>query len=169
MTGAWREKKKNNFLAETGVMYAGKVMWQQPQPPGLHTTVPVVSVPDLDGDKFGDVALVMSDNTQVNMAGTFTCCTSQKLWWLHVNVSSPVQTRMVFLSGKTGLQIGSTVVLSTEAANHVFHRSAAGSDYVLLRKGRHPKQSAVIFKKKKKKSSHQGTIQSTANVWKRNV
>lgn len=81
MTGAWSSKKKKSFLAETGglrVMYAGKVMWQQPL--GLQSTVPVLSVPDLDGDKVGDVALVMSDNTQVNMAGKFKSYTSEKMW-----------------------------------------------------------------------------------------
>lgn len=52
-------------------------MWQQPQPVGLHSTVPVLSVPDLDGDEVGDVALVMSDNTKVNMAGKFY--TSEKM------------------------------------------------------------------------------------------
>lgn len=89
--------------------YTGDVMWQQPQPVGLHSTVPALSVPDLDGDGVGDVALVMSDNTKT--------------------------VQMVFLSGKTGLQFGYTVVLnSTESANHLLHRSAAGSHYVLLQK-----------------------------------
>lgn len=62
-----------------GVMCAGKVMWQQPQPPGLHSTVPVLSIPDLDGDKVGDVALVMSDNTQVMVAVDSTADTSEKM------------------------------------------------------------------------------------------
>lgn len=52
--------------------YAGKVTWQQPHPLGLHSKVPVLGIPDLDGDKVGDVALVMSDNSQVNVAGEFT-------------------------------------------------------------------------------------------------
>lgn len=46
----------------------GEIRWQQPQPPGLHSTVPVLSVPDLDGDKLSDVALVASDVTQVNIS-----------------------------------------------------------------------------------------------------
>lgn len=50
------------------MMYAGKVRWQQQQPPGLHATGPVLSVPDLDRDTVKDLALVASDNTQVNMA-----------------------------------------------------------------------------------------------------
>ncbi|XP_059180612.1 protein FAM234A [Centropristis striata] len=88
--------------------YTGKVSWQQPQPTGLRSTVPVLSVPDLDGDGAHDVALVASDNTQ---------------------------TQLVFLSGKTGSQIGATVVLdSTETANHLLHRSSKGSHYVLLQK-----------------------------------
>lgn len=88
--------------------YTGDVRWQQFQPSGLHSTLPVLSVPDLDGDKVGDVALVASDNTQ---------------------------TQVVFLSGKTGLQIGSTVVLDfPDTASHLLHHTAKGSHYVLLQK-----------------------------------
>ncbi|XP_028264598.1 protein FAM234A [Parambassis ranga] len=86
----------------------GKVVWQQPQPTGLHSSVPVLSVLDVDGDKVSDVALVASDHTQ---------------------------TQLVLLSGKTGVQIGSTVVLdSTLTAHHLLHRTAQGSYYVLLQK-----------------------------------
>lgn len=88
--------------------HKGVVVWRQPQPTGLHSSGPVLSLPDLDGDKVGDVALVASDHTQ---------------------------TQMVLLSGETGAQIGSTVVLdSTETAHHLLHRTAAGSHYVLLQK-----------------------------------
>ncbi|XP_073345640.1 protein FAM234A [Pagrus major] len=88
--------------------YTGDIRWQQPQPSGLRSTVPVLSVPDLDGDEVSDVALVASDNTQ---------------------------TQLVFLSGKTGVQIGSTVVLdSPEMTNHLLHCTKAGSHYVLLQK-----------------------------------
>nr|XP_046233111.1 protein FAM234A [Scatophagus argus]XP_046233112.1 protein FAM234A [Scatophagus argus]XP_046233113.1 protein FAM234A [Scatophagus argus] len=88
--------------------YTGEVRWQQHQPSGLHSTVPVLSVPDLDEDKVIDVALVASDNTQ---------------------------TQVVFLSGKTGVQIGSTVVLdSPETANHLLYCTTEGSHYVLLQK-----------------------------------
>ncbi|XP_029383144.1 protein FAM234A [Echeneis naucrates] len=86
--------------------HSGKISWQQPQPPGLHSTVPVLSVPDLNADEVGDVALVASDNTQ---------------------------TQLVFLSGKTGVQIGSTVALdSTEIPKHLLHRTKEGSHYVVL-------------------------------------
>ncbi|XP_011602274.2 protein FAM234A [Takifugu rubripes] len=86
--------------------YTGEVRWQQQQPPGLHGTAPVLSVPDLDRDMVKDLALVASDSTQ---------------------------TQLVFLSGKTGVLIGSKVVLnSTETANHLLHHSATGSQYVLL-------------------------------------
>lgn len=44
----------------------GEVRWQQPHPPGLQSSLPVLSVPDLDGDKVSDVALVASDSMQVN-------------------------------------------------------------------------------------------------------
>ena len=50
------------------VMCSGDVRWQQSQPSGLLSTVPVLSVPDLDGDKVPDVALMASDNTQVNIS-----------------------------------------------------------------------------------------------------
>ncbi|XP_070708495.1 protein FAM234A [Pempheris klunzingeri] len=88
--------------------YTGDVRWQQPRPSGLQSTVPVLSVPDLDGDMVSDVALVASDSTQ---------------------------TQLAFLSGKTGVQIGSTVVLDlTEAANHLLHRTTEDAHYVLLQK-----------------------------------
>lgn len=45
---------------------SGIVKWNQSQPTGLRSTVPVLSVPDLDGDQVSDVALVASDDTQVN-------------------------------------------------------------------------------------------------------
>lgn len=52
----------------------GNVSWQQPQPSGLRSTVPVLSVPDLDEDKVSDVALVASDNTQVNISDVILHC-----------------------------------------------------------------------------------------------
>ncbi|XP_067343992.1 protein FAM234A [Channa argus] len=84
----------------------GEIQWQQPNLPDLSCTKPVLSVPDLDGDKVGDVALVASDHTQ---------------------------TQLVFLSGKTGVQIGSAVVLDfTKTTNHLLHYTTEGSYYVLL-------------------------------------
>ncbi|XP_040885269.1 protein FAM234A [Toxotes jaculatrix] len=87
---------------------SGEISWQQLRPTGPYSTLPVLSVPDLDGDEVGDVALVASDNTQ---------------------------TQLVFLSGTTGVQIGSTVVLnSTETPQHLLHCTTEGSHYVLLQK-----------------------------------
>ncbi|TNN39535.1 Protein FAM234A [Liparis tanakae] len=88
--------------------HTGDVRWQQPQPPGLNGSLPVLIVPDLDGDTVSDVALVASDIAQ---------------------------TQLAFLSGKTGVQIGSTVALdATETANHLLYRTTEGSYYVLLQK-----------------------------------
>lgn len=88
--------------------YKGEVQWQQPQPAGLHSAVPALSLPDLDGDKVGDVALV---------------------------AHSSAQTEVIFLSGKTGLQLGSTVTLDeTKTDNHLLYRTKDGSYYVLLEK-----------------------------------
>ncbi|KAM9425290.1 protein FAM234A isoform 1-T2 [Pholidichthys leucotaenia] len=88
--------------------YTGRVTWTQPKPNDLHTSPPVLSVPDLDKDEVNDVALVASDGTQ---------------------------TQLVLLSGKTGVQIGSTVVLdNTETFSHLFHCTGKMSCYVLLQK-----------------------------------
>ncbi|KAM6897915.1 protein FAM234A [Xenentodon cancila] len=88
--------------------YTGDIIWQQPRPTGLQTTLPVLSVPDLDEDTVGDVVLVASDSTQ---------------------------TQMVLLSGKTGAQIGSTVVLDfKETSSHLLHRTKEDSYYILLQK-----------------------------------
>ncbi|KAK6302073.1 hypothetical protein J4Q44_G00281260 [Coregonus suidteri] len=88
--------------------YTGVVTWSWPQPPNLSSTLPVLSVPDLDGDGVSDVALV---------------------------APSPTQTQLAILSGKTGVQIGSEVVLDTaESAMHLLHSTGKGSHYVLLQK-----------------------------------
>lgn len=88
--------------------YKGEVQWQHPQPAKLRSTVPILSLPDLDGDKVGDVALV---------------------------AHSLIQTEVIFLSGQTGLQIGSTVTLSaTKTDNHLLYRTKSGSYYVLFEK-----------------------------------
>ncbi|KAM4524153.1 protein FAM234A isoform 1-T2 [Odontesthes bonariensis] len=88
--------------------YTGDVVWQQPKPNVLQSSLPVLSVPDLDGDKVRDVVLVASNNTQ---------------------------TQLVLLSGRTGVQIGSTVILdSMETSGHLLHRTKEGSYYILLQK-----------------------------------
>lgn len=58
---------------------------------------------------------------------------------------SYLQTQLVLLSGKTGDQIGTTVVLdSTETASHLLHRTEKGSYYVLLQKGLCMKSSVTV-------------------------
>ncbi|XP_033841199.1 protein FAM234A [Periophthalmus magnuspinnatus] len=86
----------------------GEVQWQQPQPAGQPSTIPVLSLPDLDSDKEGDVALLAHDSES---------------------------TKVIFLSGKTGLQIGSTVqVNATKTVNHLLYRTKGGSYYILFEK-----------------------------------
>lgn len=64
----WRQTTLHAFkIASVQYFCSGEVRWQQPQPSGLQSTLPVLSVPDLNGDSVGDVALVASDNTQVNI------------------------------------------------------------------------------------------------------
>ncbi|KAM4715731.1 protein FAM234A isoform 1-T2 [Anableps anableps] len=88
--------------------YTGDLVWQQPQPAGLSGSPPLLSVPDLDGDKLRDVVLVASDGAQ---------------------------TQLILLSGKTGARIGSTVVVDSIATGgHLLHRTKGGSYYVLLQK-----------------------------------
>lgn len=88
--------------------HKGEVQWQQPQPQGLPSSLPVLSLPDLDGDKVGDVALVAHSSTQ---------------------------TEVTFLSGKTGSQIGSTVTLdATKTDNHLLYRTKGRSYYLLFEK-----------------------------------
>lgn len=99
------------LLAHSGNLTAidksnGEVVWQQPA--ALPVSPPVLSVPDLDGDKVGDVVLVASDDTQ---------------------------TLLMLHSGKTGAPLGSTVTVTSVAAkHHLLHRTKGGSYYVLLQK-----------------------------------
>lgn len=47
-----------------------------------------------------------------------------------------LQTQVLFISGKTGEQIGSTVVLDAmETASHLPHHTSKGSQYLLLQRG----------------------------------
>lgn len=62
---------------------SGEVRWQQPQPTGLQSTVPVLSVPDVDGDGVSDVVLVASDNTQVNLSDIIHNCSIYVLALYH--------------------------------------------------------------------------------------
>ncbi|KAJ8399904.1 hypothetical protein AAFF_G00406340 [Aldrovandia affinis] len=86
----------------------GAIVWQQTQPPNLNSKLPVLTVPDLDGDGVSDVVLIGPGLTQ---------------------------TRLAILSGKTGAQIGAEVVLdSVDVSRHLLHTTAKGSHYVLLQK-----------------------------------
>ena len=48
------------------VFCIGIVRWQQPHPPGLSSTLPALSIADLDGDGVKDVALVAPGTLKVN-------------------------------------------------------------------------------------------------------
>ncbi|MEQ2167921.1 hypothetical protein GOODEAATRI_009032 [Goodea atripinnis] len=126
--------------------YTGDVVWQQPQPTGLRSSLPVLSVPDLDGDKVSDVVLVASDDTQVKpsdclplfLIERYTCCILLVLSEIHqISVFFVhLQTQLILLSGKKGTQIGSTVIIdSIGTNNHLLHYTKGGSYYVLLQRG----------------------------------
>ncbi|KAL4658279.1 protein FAM234A-like isoform X1 [Arapaima gigas] len=86
--------------------YTGNVLWQQPHPPSISSHLPVLMMPDLDGDDVGDLVLVEPGQ---------------------------VQTKLAVVSGKTGGQIGSDMVLnSTEASRHLLHTTGSGSHYLLF-------------------------------------
>ncbi|KAK0140696.1 Protein FAM234A [Merluccius polli] len=88
--------------------YTGDVQWQWPHPTGPKSTLPVLSLPDLDGDGVGEVALVFPGDTQ---------------------------TQIRILSGKTGEQIGSEVTVdSTKSDRHLLHITEKGSRYILFKK-----------------------------------
>lgn len=88
--------------------YKGEVQWQQSQATELQSNLPILNIPDLDGDKVRDLALVTHNSEK---------------------------TEVMFLSGKSGLQIGSTVTLNpTKTNNHLLYHTKDGSDYLLLEK-----------------------------------
>ncbi|KAJ8245824.1 hypothetical protein GJAV_G00260690 [Gymnothorax javanicus] len=88
--------------------YDGEILWQQVHPPSFSSKLPVLSVPDLDKDGVSDVVLIGPGQAQ---------------------------TGLVILSGKTGTQIGSEVVLdSEEVTEHLLHTTGKDSRYVLLQK-----------------------------------
>ncbi|KAG7264989.1 hypothetical protein CRUP_017149, partial [Coryphaenoides rupestris] len=88
--------------------YTGVITWQRPHPPGPNSTLPVLSLPDLDGDGIAEVALVCP---------------------------GPTQTQVKILSGMTGKEIGSEVTLdATESRRHLLHITAGGSPYLLFQK-----------------------------------
>ncbi|XP_054913688.1 protein FAM234A [Poeciliopsis prolifica] len=86
----------------------GVVSWQQPRPSVLSVSLPVLSVPDLDGDQVGDVVLLLLNGTQ---------------------------TQLVLLSGQKGDRIGSEVTIDGGATqSHLLHRTMGGSYYMLLQR-----------------------------------
>ncbi|CAL8305116.1 unnamed protein product [Lota lota] len=88
--------------------YTGAVAWQRPHPPGPISTLPVLALPDLDGDGLGEVALVFP---------------------------SDMQTQMRILSGKTGEQLGAEVTVdSSKTGRHLLHTTAEGSHQLLFQK-----------------------------------
>lgn len=56
-------------ILNTWYFCTGVVTWARLQPPNLRSTLPVLSVSDLDGDGVSDVALVAPSPTQVNLRG----------------------------------------------------------------------------------------------------
>ncbi|XP_064178303.1 protein FAM234A [Anguilla rostrata] len=87
---------------------SGEILWQLAHPPTFTSKLPVLSVPDLDNDGVSDLVLIGPGQAE---------------------------TRLVILSGKTGAQIGSEVVVdSDEASTHRLYTTAKGSHYVLLQK-----------------------------------
>ncbi|XP_012686502.2 protein FAM234A [Clupea harengus] len=102
------------LLAHTNTLTAistigGNVLWQQSSSPGAGAVVPVLSVPDLDKDGTDDIALLTPQQNQM---------------------------KLVFLSGETGLAIGSEVeVVDEVSSSHMLHNTAKEAQYLLLQTG----------------------------------
>ncbi|KPP61707.1 ITFG3 protein-like [Scleropages formosus] len=92
--------------------HTGTILWQQPHLPSFSSQLPVLMVPDLDGDGLGDLVLVGP---------------------------GPTQTKLRIVSSKMGSLIGSDVVLdSTKTFKHLMHTTASGSHYLLFQTGEIP-------------------------------
>ncbi|CAL8264222.1 unnamed protein product [Arctogadus glacialis] len=90
---------------------SGAVVWQRSHPPGPSSTLPVLLLPDLDGDGVGEVALVCP--------------------------GSP-QTQVWILSGRTGEQLGASVGVASvgvaSTGHHLLHTTDEGVHLVLLQR-----------------------------------
>ncbi|KAL2078533.1 hypothetical protein ACEWY4_026218 [Coilia grayii] len=110
--GGVDEKNTSCLLAHTNTLTAistqtGKILWQQSSSPGVGAAVPVLSVPDLDSDGTSDIALL-----------------------------TPQRNQLVFLSGKTGVMLGSEVkVVGEVSSSHMLHETAKKAQYLLLQTG----------------------------------
>ncbi|XP_030624491.1 protein FAM234A isoform X2 [Chanos chanos] len=88
--------------------HTGVILWQQLRTPVRGGDLPLVHLPDLDGDGATDFALV---------------------------THSPSQTVLAFVSGRTGDVIGSEVVVdSGTSLAHLPYITASGGQYLLLHK-----------------------------------
>ncbi|XP_063078013.1 protein FAM234A [Engraulis encrasicolus] len=93
----------------TAISYTGNVLWQQSSSPGVGAALPVLSVPDLNGDGTEDLALILPQQNQM---------------------------KLVFLSGKTGVTLGSEVEVCGEvSSSHMLHQTAKKAQYLLLQTG----------------------------------
>ncbi|XP_062382140.1 protein FAM234A [Sardina pilchardus] len=108
------EKSSKCLLAHTNTLtvistHTGDVLWQQSSSPGVGAVAPALGVSDLDGDGTNDIALL---------------------------TPQPNQMKLVFLSGKTGLQLGSEVeVIAEDSSSHMLHKTAGEAQYLLLQTG----------------------------------
>ncbi|XP_023654348.2 protein FAM234A isoform X1 [Paramormyrops kingsleyae] len=85
----------------------GDFLWQRPHPPNFNSQLPVMTSPDLDGDKVEDLVLIGP---------------------------GPVETKLAVLSGRAGSRIGPELVLiPMETTKHLLHSTGSGSHYVLFR------------------------------------
>ncbi|KAG5262359.1 hypothetical protein AALO_G00274320 [Alosa alosa] len=105
------EKSTECLLAHTNTLtfistHDGKVLWQQSSSPGVGAVAPALGVSDLNGDGTNDIALLTPQHDQM---------------------------KLVFLSGKTGLQLGSEVeVIAEVSSSHMLHKTAGEAQYLLL-------------------------------------
>lgn len=91
----------------------GSIMWQQPLSTVKNANLPLISVPDLNGDGAEDFAL-LSYNPKVPSL-------------------TPIPTELLFFSGKSGEQIGSTVEIDTNGVfAHLQFYTSDEAPYLLV-------------------------------------
>lgn len=89
-------------------IHTGEVTWSQSRA-GNEVLAPVLNVPDLNEDKWDDIAILISQHTQ---------------------------TKLKFLSGRTGSSLGTEVDVSTEISlSNLLHQTVNGAQYLLLHTG----------------------------------
>lgn len=101
----------DNFTAINTL--TGVILWQRHSSPVINGNLPVIILPDLNGDGVADFAVLSYNRPPMS--------------------HTPIPTELVFFSGKSGNVIGSKVdVDSGETLEHLQFTTSSGAQYILL-------------------------------------